>query len=732
MADNLETMEHGLKNVANYSSKFDTSMGHAEVSIGKIITSFIGADLAKRMYHFVVAQSAVLTSVTNGLSGLKASATDMVIKQKTLNSDLRELNAHALERIANQKTTQVLVDRERFLLQDQLRITRAQLNAKEAMQRFHPVELFTASVLLKSATELYHTHTMLSASIIEANSNMDTRISLTRDVLRVQQQLGTEFGITSEAARALIHYGYDLEATFESSLKLVTQMHEGIGLSVSQGAELVAVYDRQLKAPVREIADALTRVVNDTALAADNAARMAINIGRAVAALRPGMNKDLAGVNELIGRYEGSLQKLGGQFGQFQELLTKMTTPEGAMQAGILGVNDPGFLASKEATKRVVDSFAQYAKNFLGNADGWNRALRLQSLSEMFGTSAQQINLMVAAVADSNEQRATTLSLEERYREQIRASATSFTRLGHSLSALLQEGVLPLLKPVTLLIGGLASMAEGLISVPGAAYAVTAAFGIGAAFMAQKAWSAVEAFGVLTLTLRASALAAKERALAEAGGVAGPAASGMRSLLPLALRGAAVSFGAVLLAGLAGFGLGTALNALYHAATKYIRTGGTTFQNTQLKQAYGDSLNMTLRHLASRGDADGIRTAVDRARAYWLKEGKRSPADIERDLAVKTRGLDSIAGNVKSAIYAGGSTIDQSDVEARADEVDRGQAEMIKITNELRDSSLKMQELEKEKMRLDTAKHAEEVRTHRLNLFQRIGDAISHSAYFGQ
>ncbi len=72
MADNLETLEHGLKNVANYSSKFDTSMGHAEVSIGKIITSFIGADLAKRMYHFVVAQSAVLTSVTNGLSGLKA------------------------------------------------------------------------------------------------------------------------------------------------------------------------------------------------------------------------------------------------------------------------------------------------------------------------------------------------------------------------------------------------------------------------------------------------------------------------------------------------------------------------------------------------------------------------------------------------------------------------------------------------------------------------------------
>src|SRR3546814_1014543 len=80
---------------------------------------------------------------------------------------------------------------------------------------------------------------------------------------------GASFSATAEAARDLVGYGYDLSGSFKENLVLITQMRDGLGVATRSSAEMVAIYDRQLKAPVREIADAIARVANDTALAAD-------------------------------------------------------------------------------------------------------------------------------------------------------------------------------------------------------------------------------------------------------------------------------------------------------------------------------------------------------------------------------------------------------------------------------------------------------------------------------
>jgi hypothetical protein len=269
-----------------------------------------------------------------------------------------------------------------------------------------------------------------------------------------------------------------------------------------------------LKVSVRDVADGIARVSNDTGLAADEATRLAISIGRSVSMLRPGLARDVAAVNELIGRYEGSLHELGGQFGSFSELLTRMTTPEGMMQAGILGVNNPEFLASKEATKRVIDQFAQYAKQTLGTSQGWDRALRLQTLAEQFGTTTQNINLMLmAADRMPTHQQKSTITLQQRYEEQIRNSGQALSRLAHSLQALFQQAVLPLLKVITPVINGVASLVGGLLKIPGAVYAISGAMILTIPMVAKRVYSLTTSFVLAAVAAHRLTSALREQAL---------------------------------------------------------------------------------------------------------------------------------------------------------------------------------------------------------------------------
>jgi hypothetical protein len=708
MADNLEDFDEGLRRMAENAKRFDTSMGHSELSIKGIIASFIGADVVKKAIEFTVAQSSMLTSMKKGLLGLEATTYDLTLKHKTLASDMRELTALANQRIAAGKTTAELVRREETLLESQLRITQAQINAKQAMTRFHPAELTVAAVTLKAATELYHTHRLINSSVVEANSSMRTRIGMTRDALRVQQMLGSEMTVTRDAARELVSYGYDLESSFADNLKLVTQMHDGIGLSVSLGAELVAVYDRQLKAPVRTIADSMARVVNDTGLAADQAGRLATNIGRAIAALRPGLNKDLAGVNELVARYEGALQELGGQFGQFGDLLGRMTTPEGMMQAGMLGVTDPAFLASKEATKRVVDQFATYAKSVLGDAQGWDRALRLNIIAEQFGVTGQQANLMIMAVERANKQRGSSLTLEERYREQVRASAESLTRLKNSLGALMQQAVLPLLPAFGWVTNKVASFIESLTAMPGAVYVVGTAMAVTTAMMIPRIWSTVTAFTALTAALMASARAAQVNAISQGSqlmlpGMAGAGAgSVVSSTLPKILK---------LLGVIAAFKIGWDVGRAIMESRSRIDP---KFMS-ELKMSYDDALRTNLQNFAAKGDIGSIENALERARKVYARSGK-SPEAVEARIARLADGLVDIMGTARFRKEVAESSIERDPATVKANaELSAAQGQMITIAEAQRMAALKQIELQKEKNKKDEERKEEELRNRRLN-----------------
>lgn len=730
MAETFESFRTGMVNVAQSTKTIETSLDKSSVSIGKIVASLVTHDLAKTMMRFALAQSTTLTTMKSGFAALEHSqaviAKAQELADKDLKSNLREMTA--LKGTASKQYLASLKD-ESLHIQMQLNVLEAQLNVKRTMASFHPLEVFGMSMAIGGITELYHTHKLINSSLIEANSDIQTRIGLTKAVIRVQQQLGSEIGITKEAARELVHYGYDLQGNFSENLKLMVQLHDGLGMSVSQAGELVAVFDRQLKSPVRDVANAITRVVNDTGLAADQAGRLAVNIGRAVAALRPGMHSDLAAVTELLGKYEGALQELGGQVGQFGDMLSRMTTPEGMAQAGMLGINDPRFLESKDATKQVVDSFAAYAKRVLGDSRGWDRALRLQVVAEQFGTTGQQVNLMIEAVERANNQRSSSITLEQRYREQVRASGESVERIGRSLRTLMQQAAVPLLQALAPLMNGLASLVETFVQSKTAVYAVTAVMVVALPFMVAKIWSAVTAFTALTVALMASARAASLRATSESAqmllpGIGSSAGGGIgktiMSALPKIVRSLGIIAGA--------FAIGWTIGEIYNMIERRASRIDPKFIS-ELKRSYDDVLHMTLNRFGASGDTEGIKAALGRARGVYTRRGENA-ATVEAKLSRLADQTTEAIGRAKFQKEVSESSIESDPATAKiVSDLNKSQAEMIGIADQQRAAALKQIDLQKEQNRQEQEKQDEERRTRRLNQYRIVPGGFLTQAY---
>src|SRR6185295_4523794 len=123
MPDNFDDFKEGIHRAADSAKRFDTSMGQAEISIRKIVASFIGADLIKKMAGFAVAQSASLSGMKSGFSGRQASASELIVKHKTLNSDLREITALGQQRIAAGTAEADVLERQQRTIEAQLRVT---------------------------------------------------------------------------------------------------------------------------------------------------------------------------------------------------------------------------------------------------------------------------------------------------------------------------------------------------------------------------------------------------------------------------------------------------------------------------------------------------------------------------------------------------------------------------------------------------------------------------------
>ena len=354
--------------------------------------------------------------------------------------------------------------------------------------------------------DLFHKQRQFNQDLIEANSTFEHRNKLLKDTLVTQAQTGVSFDKVTNAARALVSYGLDMETSFEANLEIVAKMEQGLGVNASESARLASIVERQVKTSFDGVARTIAQIVEDTALAGDEAARLATNISTALGRLRPGLGAaGLPDVLKLVGRYEGALKEVGGSSGALTQLLTQLTTPEGIVGAGTLGVN-PDFLATSQGVQDVMTRFSKYGEMLVGQSNGWERQMRLQALAQQFNLSADQANQLLIAIKRGNEQQMGAITLQDRWKQQLNATNSGIARLTASLWGLLQGGLLPIVNIVGFLANKLADVVEGLLKyktvVTVAGYAVLAGVGL----LTIQLWSLTRALyavatGAVTATL---------------------------------------------------------------------------------------------------------------------------------------------------------------------------------------------------------------------------------------
>lgn len=755
----MSDFESRLRGMTEESRKFGDTIHKSGLSIAKLTTAIVGSHHVFDIWRAAVKRSDFLTGVDSVFSIAKKTTVELVQQQRSLSSSVNRLNAFIARGINMRGKSVAQAGDELRIKQAQLLVAQRQLALDTELRKIHVLEGAWYLTILASVGSLWQRHKEINRELIEANSSFATRYGLTKTILNTQIQLGSEYRDTVEAAQALVGYGYDLSSTLGDQVKLVMQMKDGMGVAVRTSAELVTVYDRQLKVSVREVADGIARVANDTGLAADEATRLAISIGRSVSMLRPGLARDVAAVNELIGRYEGSLHELGGQFGSFAELLTRMTTPEGMAQAGILGVNSPEFLASKEATKRVIDQFAQYARQTLGTSQGWDRALRLQTLADQFGTTTQQINLMIMAQERANAQQKSGITLQDRYNEQIRNSGQALSRLSNSLQALFQQAVTPLLRVITPVINGVASLVSGLLKIPGAVYVVTGAMVLTIPLVVTRVYSLTTSFVLaavaahrLTSALREQALTSTLAAGLSTRGRMPPGAGGALSdfirrmripararamrmnfrplinffttTIPMTLRavGAAVTravlsgFGAALGAGAFGYLIGTIINKFVGPTVQKVMERfmpSTQFTGVALLETIEQRLTRSMTKTALAGDISSVRKYSGLLRDYQMLKGM-DKASADAYIARRVENLSTEAGKIRFAKEIANDTFNTDADRKGMEMLLMIQQRLLAESERQREAALKSVDVSKESNRIEREKAEEQKRERRI------------------
>ena len=512
MADtSYEKVVEQTHRLAESMSRAEKSASGVQSVFGSLFRQLVGAEVLGNVIRDTVRNSRVVLTVQQALTGESLNKLRLTEREIDLNAKLAELEAQK-----NNSTGKhvELVDRRLAHLRSELSLLQKQKVVNEELEKLSRLELSFMTAMAAAAGSMWFNARQFNQSLIEANASWQHRDRLIQHTLVAQAQLGISFDEITKSAAALVHYGMDTEATFETNLRLVSQMEQGLGVSVDQSAQLASIVERQVRGSFERVSHVIAQIVNDTALAGDEAARLAVNISTAMGRLRPGISAaGLPEVVRLVGRYESALKEVGGQSGAFQQLLTQLTTPEGLAGAGALGVN-PEFLATSRGVEAVMNRFAKYGEMLVGQSQGWERQMRLQALAQIFSVTTDQANQMLIAIKRAQTAQGTAISTQERWREQLSATNSGIARLGNALMGLLQGAMYPVIFVAGALANRLADVVGWMLKSKEVVYAVGGALFIGTVVLTTRLWGLVRALTAVALSSRvAQAALTKQAAL---------------------------------------------------------------------------------------------------------------------------------------------------------------------------------------------------------------------------
>jgi oligoribonuclease (3'-5' exoribonuclease) len=439
------------------------------------------------------------------------------------------------------------------------------ISLKNRLNAITGKELSVEFILIKAFKSAVEYSGQINAALIAGNSDLDTRYKLTEQVLEVQVKTGVSSQHLLNSAKALTSVWPKMRSDFGSTLEVMVQMEDGLGVSVENSAQLARVFEINLKTQVRDVADRITVIANSTSLLADEATRFATEIGRGLRLLGEGGARQAKEVAGYVTMLAGRMKDAGGDAEEIVKLFKEMTTgtSQGFMLRGMAGVRQPGSLGSEAGAQQAMQGIGRMIDRIVTAAPRTAAfSAQLEAASQMLGISTDSVVLYRKMLQEANKPLDEHAKLQERWREQVTVANEAFNRLTGALHALIQRSLGPLLPIVAEGLGGLATtisfIASHGVTLAAATVLMTAAVGY-----------TIRSFILLAYQLQITAASSLKAAAAERARSGITAATGGLGLagavgkLATSLSGLVARFSPYALALAIGYAIGTAINTIF-------------------------------------------------------------------------------------------------------------------------------------------------------------------------
>lgn len=345
------------------------------------------------------------------------------------------------------------------IMEQRQKMEEARLHLNESLHAVLGKNLAVEFLAIKGFQDAIKRSGELNQALIQANSNYDTRFSLTRQTYEVQARTGVSFQNMLAAAKELTMVGFDTRRSWKSTLDVMVEMEEGLGVSFESSAQLARIFEINLNTSVRGVADKIAAIANSTSLAADEATRFATEIGKALRLLGPGAAPQAKEVAGFVTMMAARMKDVGGDASEIVRMFGEMTkgTSQAFMLRGLAGVNRPGALGQEAGAQAAVQGIGRIIDRIVTAAPGTMQyAAQLEAASQMLGVSTETVRLYRDMLQKANEPLDERTRLEQRWREQVASANKALSRISDSFMALVQQAFVPILRFITPILEGFA------------------------------------------------------------------------------------------------------------------------------------------------------------------------------------------------------------------------------------------------------------------------------------
>jgi hypothetical protein len=296
-------------------------------------------------------------------------------------------------------------------------------------------------------------------------SNIGTRSVLFAQGLKAAFQGGGTVATTVEAMATLGRLNFKAGTDeLTTSAAMAVKMAEALGISGNNAAHLV-FYTKQAGVDLVQMGDTLATIRENTRLTADEFGRFTRDLGEALMIM--GNISNYAQVIKSTLKIDDALRQFTGMSGDYVQFFKRMaTTTEGMQTAMALGIN-PENLGNDTEQRRFIASMGAYVDQLTKNQPMLQQIAILEDLSVQTGLSVVSLRNLSKAAAELNSRTEDSVSLDQRYANEVANLGKSVTSISESLQKLLAAGMWPFVAVLSQVAGGVAWLLEKLRGLPG-------------------------------------------------------------------------------------------------------------------------------------------------------------------------------------------------------------------------------------------------------------------------